>query len=109
MTPSLIDDAVRAVSRLRDARHIGSFRHAVREFVKALASVPDEQAGALSEAGIQALQSLGEDVIDLIEERVSDIPHASDAQELVGAVYEIRRLLEEASRWRQHYAYARPV
>jgi len=109
MTNRLVADASRAAFSVRDARHLRSFRRAVADFVDLLATVPDERAGALTADGVRALQTLGEDVIDRIEERVADIDKASDAQELVAAVYEIRRLLEQATMWQQHYAIARPV
>jgi len=109
MTNHLVADASRAAFSVRDAGPLRRFRRAVEDFVNVLAAVPDEGAGALSVDGVQALQTLGEDVIDRIEERVADIDKASDAQTLVAAIYEIRRLLEEATLWRQHYAIARHV
>lgn len=109
MTSHIVADAAQAAFRVRDAGHLKTFRHAVDDFVHVLALVPDESAGSVSADGVRALQTLGEDVIERIEERVTDIGSASDAQELVSDVYEIRRLLEEAGRWRQHYAIARHV
>jgi hypothetical protein len=109
MTSHLVADAAQAAFRVRDAGHLRTFRHAVNDFVRVLASVPDEKTGAVSAEGVRALQTLSEDVIERIEERVPDIRGVSDAQELVSDVYEIRRLLEEAGRWRQHYAIARHV
>jgi len=109
MTSHLVADAAQAASRARGAEHLRTFRHAVTEFVRVLASVPDESAGAISAEGLRTLQVLGEDMIDCIEERVTDIGGTPDAQELVSDVYEIRRLLEQANRWRQHYAIARSV
>ncbi len=53
----------------------------------------DLLAAAVEAAG-RVMQSLGEDVVNRIEERVDD---------------ESRRLLEEVSRWREHYAIARHV
>ena len=109
MNPDVVAGAIDAAARVRDAGHLRAFKHAVNDFVGLLATVPDESAGSATTGGVRALQSLAEDVIDRIEERVVDIPHASDAQELVSSVYEIRRLLEEVSRWQQHYAIARHV
>ena len=109
MSGHLVADVVAAAARVRDADHLKAFRHAVTEFVTVLASVPDERAGSVTAADERLLESLGQDVIDRIEERVADISRAADAQELVSDVYEIRRLLEVAVRWRQHYAIARPA
>lgn len=109
MSAQIVNGAVQAASRVRDAEHPRAFKHAVRDFVQALSLVPDEVAGSVPADGQRVLQSMGQDVIDLIEERVADTPSASDAQELVSSVYEIRRLLEEVHRWRQHYAIARHV
>jgi len=109
MTSHIVADAAQAAFRVRDAGHLRTFRRAVDDFVRVLASVPDESAGAVSAEGLRTLETLGQDVIDRIEERVADIGTAADAQELVSDVYEIRRVLEEAGRWRQHYAIARHV
>jgi hypothetical protein len=109
MTSHIVADAAKAAFRVRDAGHLRRFRHAVNDFVEVLAMVPDEATGAVSNEGVHTLETLGQDVIDRIEERVADIASAGDAQELVSDVYEIRRLLEEAQRWRQHYAIARQV
>ena len=103
MTSSVVDDVVRRAGRVRDAGHLGAFKRAVHQFERALGEIPDEAAGSLSIDGAQALQLAAEGVIDSIEERVADTAKAADAQELVSDVYEIRRLLEEVSRWRQHY------
>ena len=109
MTSHIVADAAQAAFRVRDAGHLRRFRRAVDDFVHVLATVPDERAGAVSAEGVRALETLGEDVIERIEERVSDMAQTGDAQDLVSDVYEIRRLLEEAGRWRRHYAIARHV
>lgn len=109
MSARIVADAVAAAGQVRDARHFRQFRHAVSEFIRVLGSVPDEGPGQISSDGAHVLQSLGEDVIDCIEQRAADIAHAADAQLLVGSVYEIRRLLEEVNHWQQHYTIARHV
>ncbi len=101
--------AAEAASRVRDAAHLRGFKHAVRDFIRIVAAMPDETSEVVSKDAWRGVQSLGEDVIDRIEERVADIPGAADAQELVSAVYEIRRQLEEVGRARQHYAIVRHV
>jgi len=109
VTAGLVAGAVEAAGRVRDAGHFRAFKHAVSDFIRALGSVPDEGPGQISGEGGQVLQSLGDDVIDLIEQRITDTANAADAQKLAGSVYEIRRLLEEVNRWRQHYTVARHV
>ena len=109
MSAGIVADAVDAVAQVRDARHLRAFKHAVAAFTRAVGSVPDEGAEAVTSDQGRMLQLLGQDVIDLIEERVADALHGGDAQALVSAVYEIRRLLEEVHRFRLHYAIARPV
>jgi hypothetical protein len=108
VTPGIVAQAVEAAARVRDAGHARTFRHAVAGFIRVIGSVPDEGVGAISAEGERTLLSLGQDVIERIEERVADAP-GGDARELVSAVYEIRRLLEEADRFMHHYAIARPV
>jgi len=104
-----VSDVARAAGRVRDAQHLSRFKHAVREFMRVLGEAPDEP-GATTAEDLRSLQLIAEDVIDLIEERVADIEKAGEARELVAAVYEIRRLLEEAVRWQHHYhTLARPV
>ena len=107
MTAGIVTDAIDTAGRVRDAGHLRPFRHAVSDFVRVLGAVPDESADTVSNDDVRVLMGLGEDVIDRIETRVADIPSAADAQTLVSAVYEIRRLLEEVSQWRRHYAIAR--
>jgi hypothetical protein len=109
MTTSLVADAVEMAGRARDAAGLRPFRHAVSDFIRVLGSVPDEGADTVSNDEVRVLQTLGENVIDAIEARVPDIANAADAQALVSSVYEIRRLLEEVTHWRRHYAIARHV
>ena len=107
---ALVAGAAQTASRIRDAAHFRPFRHAVDDFIRVLGSVPDRPAGTLTSDDLRTIELLGNDVIDRIEDRVDGLKSAADAQELVKAVYEIRRLLEEANRFRQHYfATARPV
>jgi hypothetical protein len=109
MTAGIVADAVDAAGRVRDAGHLRPFKRAVSDFVRVLGAVPDEGADTVSNDDVRVLLGLGQDVIDRIEARVTDTSSAADAQTLVRAVYEIRRLLEEVSQWRRHYATARHV
>lgn len=107
MSATLVADVVEAAARVREAHTTHGLSHAVSGFIRAIGSVPDERANSMTSDEARLLQSLGEDVIELIEEHVADAPNSRQAQSLVSAVYEIRRLLEEARHWRHHYAIAR--
>ena len=109
MSAAFVADVVTSAGRVRDARHFREFRHALSDFIRLLGSAPDDGPDALTSDGAHILQSLGDDVIDCIEQRIIDTANAADAQKLAGSVYEIRRLLEEVNRWRQHYTIARHV
>ena len=109
MSASLVTQAVEAGGRVRDAGSSRAFKHAVNDFVRVLGLVPDEGAGALSSDDGHLLQSIGDHVIETIEERVAGALDRGDRQLLVESVYEIRRLLEEVNRFRHHYAIARHV
>jgi hypothetical protein len=102
MTTRIVANAAGAAARVRAAVTLHDFKHAVDDFVRDIAVVPDEPAGSLTADAARTLQVLSDDVIDHIEERVADIESGTDARDLVGSVYEIRRLLEEMVRWRQH-------
>jgi hypothetical protein len=108
MSPTIIGEAVEMAGRVRDAGRLRPFKHAVSEFIRVLGAVPDEDPGILSDDRTRVLQSLGQDVIDCIEDRVPGTASVADAQTLVGSVYEVRRLLEEVSGVRRrHHAIAR--
>ena len=109
MSANPILDAVDAASLVRDARTQRAFAHAVREFIRAVGAVPDECGPTLSAGAARTIQSLGDDVIDHIEEHVSEANGSGQERSLVSAVYEIRRLLEEINHTRHHYAIARSV
>ena len=87
-----------------EATHRHALRHAVRNFVGLLAVVPDYPAREFSSAEIGALTTSAEAVIARIEQRVSTDDDSTTVQlELVGAVYEIRRRLEQIDQWRRHF------
>ena len=109
MSAHQILDAVEAATHVRDARTSRAFTHAVSDFIRLVGDVPDESGPGLSAEDAHLIQSLGDDVIDRIEKHVSEAAGLAQAQSLVSAVYEIRRLLEEVNHARQHYAIARPV
>ena len=109
MSARLVADAVTAARQARDAQTAHALRHAVGDFIGIIGAVPDEQAHSLSAGDTRLLQSLGQDVIDGIEEHVASSANDARAQSLVISIYEIRRLLEEVDRWHRHYSVARHV
>jgi hypothetical protein len=110
MTAGIVADAVEAAGRVKRAGpHLRAFKHAVSDFMRVLAAVPDDRATALGGDDGRVLQSLGEDVIACLEDRIAEEGATADARLLASWVYEIRRLLEEVNRFSHHYAIARPV
>ena len=107
MSTSIVASVVGTASGVRDAHTGRALNHAVNEFIRVLGSVPDEPVDAVSLDDAKLIQSLGDSVIERIEGHVEDTRNASQAQALVSAIYEIRRLLEEVNRWKQHYTTAR--
>jgi hypothetical protein len=81
-----------------------ALRTHTRDFVDALARVPDYPAAEFSALEIAQLSSTAEHVIGAIERRIdADEERDSNKQELADTIYEVRRRLEEISRWRRHY------
>jgi hypothetical protein len=83
-----------------------TFLKLMREFVGALAHVPDFPAAEFTPLEIEQLSATAEQVIEAIERRLE---HSKDRvatqQELAESVYEIRREMEEITRWRRHYLH----
>jgi len=78
------------------------------EFAHLLTTVPDYPPREFSTDSIGVLAQMAEDVITRIERRVSTGDDSGAVQlDLVEAVYDIRRALEEIDRWRRHYARRR--
>ena len=109
MSAHQILDAVEAASRVRYAHTQRELTHAVSDFIRFIGEVPDESGPRLAADDARLIQSLGDDVINRIEKQVGETVAPAQAQSLVGAVYEIRRLLEEVNYAREHYAIARSV
>jgi hypothetical protein len=81
-----------------------AFLKGVRDFVSALARVPDYPAGTFSPVEIAQLSSTCERVISTIEMRIDSGADTSGVkQQLAEAIDEARRELEEVSRWRRHF------
>ena len=108
MSTRLIAEILEAIARVRAAHSTHALRQAVNDFIRVLGSIPDEPAGSFSADQVHVIQSLGDNVIDRIEERV-DAASTTQALPLIGDIYEIRRLLQEVRRWHLHYAMARPA
>ena len=78
----------------------------MREFVGALAHVPDFPAAEFTPLEIEQLSATAEQVIEAIERRLENSKdRVATQQELAESVYEIRRELEEITRWRRHYLH----
>jgi hypothetical protein len=109
MTTDAIVNAMSVVTQVRDAVGRRPFEHAVGEFTQWLGRVPDAGPCELSARDIGLLQTLGEEVIERIETRVSRAAVCGPREQmLISRLYEIRRLLEEIHQWRRHYATWRP-
>ena len=81
-----------------------TFQKLTREFVSALAQVPDWPAADFTPVEIEQLSTTADDVIAMIEQRIeagADRPAVQ--QDLAATIYDIRRNLEEISRWRRHF------
>ncbi len=78
----------------------------MREFVGALAHVPDFPAAEFTPIEIEQLSATAEQVIEAIERRLENSKdRVATQQELAESVYEIRREMEEITRWRRHYLH----
>jgi hypothetical protein len=81
-----------------------AFLKSVRDFVAALARVPGSPAGSFSPVAIAQLSSTSERVITTIETRIESRQDPSGIQQqLSEAIDDIRRALDEISRWRRHF------
>jgi hypothetical protein len=83
-----------------------SFLKLLRDFVGALAHVPDFPSAEFTPLEIEQLSATAEGVIEAIERRIERGNDRVTAQrELAESVYEIRRELEEIALWRRHYLH----
>lgn len=103
MQPDPVAKAVELAQTIVTAKHSHPFEKALEEFVQVLGSIPDHPASAFADDTIATLRDLAEQVIAQIEERVARAEDSSHVQQqLVEGVYDIRRVLEDIYRWRQH-------
>ena len=83
-----------------------TFLKLMREFVGALAHVSDFPAAEFTTLEIEQLSATADRVIEAIERRLeSSKDRGATQQELAESVYEIRREMEEITRWRRHYLH----
>jgi hypothetical protein len=103
MQPDPVAKAVELAQTILTATHSHPFEKALEEFVQVLGSIPDHPASAFADDTITTLNDLAEQVIAQIEERVGRAEDSSPVQQqLVEGIYDIRRVLEDIYRWRQH-------
>ncbi len=104
MEADVIAKATELAETARTTKHSHAFEKAVEGFARLLATVPDFPPAAFSDNAVGSLQELSEQVIAHIEERVNTKQDSASVQrDIVEAVYEIRRMLEDIDRWRRHY------
>jgi len=99
MTPDVVATAADAAHRVHAADNGRDFREAVRHFRHVLSTMPEESLAEVTPEGAHQLQQLGDEVIECIE---VNVPQETmfEARRLVDAIYQIRALLEETTRYR---------
>ena len=81
-----------------------TFLKLTREFVSALAQVPDLPAADFTAIEIEQLSATADHVIAAIERRIDGgTDRSAVQQDLAANIYDIRSRLEEISRWRRHF------
>ncbi len=82
----------------------GAFDKSVQRYVTLIGTVPDYGPTALSADDATAVTMMAEDVIRLIEARLSVGSDGEDIQkDLAESIYAIRAALEQIYIWRKHY------
>ena len=101
--PTPLRQALHATSSLSETSGRRGFLRGIREFIEALATISDYSLTAFPKEDRDYLGVVAERVILAIERRIESQRDSSAVQiELAAAVYDIRRLLEEAARWWNH-------
>jgi hypothetical protein len=104
MEPEAVAKAAELAETILTTKHSHAFAKAVEKFVQVLATVPDYPPATFTDDAVATLLGLSEQVIEQIEQRVStEQDGASVQQDIVSAVYDIRRVLENIDLWRRHY------
>jgi hypothetical protein len=102
--PDLVERIADGAANAVLASRSKAFEAAVREFVFALQTVPDYPAADMSNEGFARVNGLAEQVISEIERRLDGtIGDRNMRERLTESIYDIRRGIEEAFRWRKHY------
>jgi hypothetical protein len=100
----LMSDAQTAAHSLFPDAASPAFLKSVRDFVAALSRVPDCPPDTFSSVEVAQLSSASERVIGTIEARIESGQDASGIrQQLAESIDELRRELDEISRWRRHF------
>src|SRR5688500_10187198 len=95
--------ATGAARDLTPDQPVKTFLKLTREFVSALAHVPDLPAADFTAVEIDQLSSHADRVIAAIERRIEDgTDRPAVQQEMAAFIYDIRSRLEEIARWRKH-------
>ena len=103
MTTDVRTELLTAANAALKNRHGRPFLMAVRAFVTALRRVPDGASTEYSREQLAAFRDLAERVVAEIEDRLEDADDSPRAErELAGAIYAIRRALEDVHRWERH-------
>src|SRR5262245_8199134 len=104
MTNDVRSELLKAGHAALSNRHGRSFITSIRAFIAALQRIPDGGPSDYQHEQLVAFLDLGERGIAEIEDRLEDEDDRPQTQrELVGAVYTIRRGLEDIHRWERHF------
>lgn len=105
MSPSdLLKSAAAAAQALEAKPSPRTFRKLAREFVDAVARVPDYPAADFTAIEIEHLSTTAEYVIAAIERRLESEDDRGPVQvALAETIYDIRRGLEQIAMWRKHH------
>jgi len=100
----LIDQLAAQCGAVMNTARTKPFAIAAARFADTLATIPDYPASDMSHEAFARVNAIAEQVIAQIEERL-DAGAIDDTtgEHLADTIYEIRRGLEEAFRWRKHY------
>ena len=105
MEQDVVTTVVEASEQMAKAQTARGLVRAARQFVAALALVPDCPISDFASSALDTLQPAAERVVATIEARLDAGRDRDSVQlELAKAIYDIRRELEEINRWRQHYS-----
>jgi hypothetical protein len=78
-----------------------AFAKQIRDFVDALARVPDYPATEFSPLELEQLSSKAEHVIAAIERQIDD--DAGQRPDLTEMIEDVRKRIADLNRWRRHY------